>query len=320
MQQDVQVIQTKAFAPQLNQARINKDEEELKALLKEAGYSNEEEEDQTAEAEPSSEEPVAEPVQAESHTEQEEEPKAEAQEDDAELSGEEKTFKKRYGDIRRLLQDKEQEWKLKYEKLEAQLDKAARNELVLPKSEEEIEAWAKKYPDVAGIVEAIADRKATERSSDLDKRLSEIESLRVEARREKAEAELLQLHPDFEQIRADDEFHDWAEQQPNWIQTALYEDPDDAKSVARAIDLYKADKGITTPAKKTTSDDKSAASSVKSKGRNTPRSDDNASLWSESKVNKLTYKQYEAKQDEIMEAMRTGKFIYDVTKKQLDIA
>ena len=315
MQQDVQVIQTKAFAPQLNQARINKDEEELKALLKEAGYSNEEEEDQTAEAEPSSEEPVAEPVQAESHTEQEEEPKAEAQEDDAELSGEEKTFKKRYGDIRRLLQDKEQEWKLKYEKLEAQLDKAARNELVLPKSEEEIEAWTKKYPDVAGIVEAIADRKANERSSDLDKRLSEIESLRVEARREKAEAELLQLHPDFEQIRADDEFHDWAEQQPNWIQTALYEDPDDAKSVARAIDLYKADKGITTPAKKTTSDDKSAASSVKSKGRNTPRSDDSASLWSESKVNKLSYKQYEAKQDEIMEAMRNGKFIYDVTKK-----
>jgi len=315
MQQEVQVMQTKAFAPKINEARIKKDEEELQALLKQAGYSNEDEEEQTAEAEPSSEEPVAEPVQAESSTEQEEEPKAEAQEDDAELTGEEKTFKKRYGDIRRLLQDKEQEWKLKYEKLEAQLDKAARNELVLPKSEEEIEAWTKKYPDVAGIVEAIADRKANERSSDLDKRLSEIESLRVEARREKAEAELLQLHPDFQQIRADDEFHDWAEQQPNWIQTALYEDPDDAKSVARAIDLYKADKGITTPAKKTTSDDKSAASSVKSKGRNTPRSDDSASLWSESKVNKLTYKQYEAKQDEIMEAMRTGKFIYDVTKK-----
>jgi len=315
MQQEVQVMQTKAFAPKINEARIKKDEEELQALLKQAGYSNEEEEEQTAEAEPSSEEPVSEPVQAESSTEQEEEPKAEAQEDDVELTSEEKTFKKRYGDIRRLLQDKEQEWKLKYEKLEAQLDKAARNELVLPKSEEEIEAWTKKYPDVAGIVEAIADRKANERSSDLDKRLSEIESLRVEARREKAEAELLQLHPDFEQIRADDEFHDWAEQQPNWIQTALYEDPDDAKSVARAIDLYKADKGITTPAKKTTSDDKSAASSVKSKGRNTPRSDDNASLWSESKVNKLTYKQYEAKQDEIMEAMRTGKFIYDVTKK-----
>ena len=319
MQQEVQVMQTKAFAPQLNQSRINKDEEELKALLKQAGYSNEEEEqeEQTAEAEPSSEEPVTEPVQAESSTEQEEEPKAEASQeaDDSELSGEEKTFKKRYGDIRRLLQDKEQEWKLKYEKLEAQLDKAARNELVLPKSEEEIEAWAKKYPDVAGIVEAIADRKATERASDLDKRLSEIESLRVEARRQKAEAELLQLHPDFEQIRSDDEFHDWAEQQPNWIQVALYEDPDDAKSVARAIDLYKADKGITTLAKKTTSDEKSAASSVKAKSRNTPRSDDTSSLWSESKVNKLSYKQYEAKQEEIMEAMRTGKFIYDVTKK-----
>jgi hypothetical protein len=315
MQQEVQVMQTKAFAPQLNQSRIKKDEEELQALLKQAGYNNEDEEEQTAEAEPSSEEPVSEPVQAESSTEQEEEPKVEAQEDDSELTGEEKTFKKRYGDIRRLLQDKEQEWKLKYEKLEAQLDKAARNELVLPKSEEEIEAWAKKYPDVAGIVEAIADRKANERASDLDKRLSEIESLRVEARRQKAEAELLQLHPDFEQIRSDDEFHDWAEQQPNWIQTALYEDPDDAKSVARAIDLYKADKGITTQAKKTTSDEKSAASSVKAKSRNTPRSDDTSSLWSESKVNKLSYKQYEAKQEEIMEAMKSGNFIYDITKK-----
>jgi hypothetical protein len=39
---------------------------------------------------------------------------------------------------------------------------------VLPKSEQDIEAWAKKYPDVAGIVEAIADKKAQERASDID--------------------------------------------------------------------------------------------------------------------------------------------------------
>ena len=63
-----------------------------------------------------------------------------------------------------------------------------------------MEAWAKKYPDVAGIVEAIADKKANERAADLDERIKEIEQLRVQAKKEKAEAELLNMHPDFTAI------------------------------------------------------------------------------------------------------------------------
>ena len=121
------------------------------------------------------------PVSPESDTEQEEEPEAEAQEED--LSAEEKNFKKRYGDLRRHTQDKEKEFQAKLDKLEAQLESATKNELVLPKSEDEVEAWAKKYPDVAGIVEAIADKKASERSSELDGRLKEIEELRTQAKR-----------------------------------------------------------------------------------------------------------------------------------------
>ena len=58
--------------------------------------------------------------------------------------------------------DKETEERIKA--LEDQLSKATRNELVLPKSEDEIAEWTKKYPDVAGIVETIADKKALERS------------------------------------------------------------------------------------------------------------------------------------------------------------
>ena len=194
---EVQQVEVHSASHMRNQARINKDEAELRELLKEAGYAQEDEtQEETAEAEPDSKEPEAEPVQAEGDTKQEEKPKAEAQEadEDDDLSAEEKTFKQRYGDIRRHMKDKEQEWKLKFEKLEAQLQSAAKNELVLPKSEKEIEAWTKKYPDVAGIVEAIADKKAQERSSDIDKRLKEVEELRITAKREKAEAELAVMH------------------------------------------------------------------------------------------------------------------------------
>jgi hypothetical protein len=37
-------------------------------------------------------------------------------------------------------------------------------------------------------------------------------------------------HPDFGTIRDSDEFHEWAEEQPKWVQDALYENDSDARS------------------------------------------------------------------------------------------
>lgn len=301
-------------APHLrNQARIAADEAELEAIKRRMRGESDETEEETVEAESRSESSTPEAVQAESNSQQKEKPKAEAQEDDDDLSAEEKTFKQRYGDIRRHMQDKEKEFADKIAKLEKQLDAATKNELVLPKSEEEIEAWAKKYPDVAGIIEAIASKEADKKASGLDARLAEIEELRSTARREKAEAELAHMHPDFNSIREDDAFHDWASEQPKWVQDALYENTDDAKSVARVIDLYKADKGITT--KKSNVADKEAASSIKSKRSAPPEADDSSTYIRESQVAKMSIKEYEKRQEEILNAQRSGKFIYDVTKR-----
>ena len=292
-----------------NAARVKKDEEDLRKLMEEHLNGSQEptsDVQQEATEEVTQEERVAkEDTNEEPQESRKEEPK---------LSKEEESFKKRYGDLRRHMQEKEQEYKLEIEKIKAQLDKSAKNELVLPKSEEEIAAWAKKYPDVAAIVEAIADKKASERSSDLDKRLKEIEELRVQAKKDKAEAELMSLHPDFTEIRAADEFHEWAEAQPKWVQDALYENVDDAKSVARVIDLYKADKGIAK--QKSTSSDKAAASSVNAKTRNTPEADESKSYFRESQVNKMSTKEYEKNADAIMDAIRSGKFVYDVSGRK----
>ena len=59
-----------------------------------------------------------------SDTKQEEAPeKAKASEtDDADLSAEEKSFKKRYSDIRKYMQEKDAEYKAELEKLKGQLD------------------------------------------------------------------------------------------------------------------------------------------------------------------------------------------------------
>ena len=69
--------------------------------------------------------------------------------------------------------------------------------------------------------------------------------------------------------------------------------------------------GITGKKKANTSD---AAKSVNTKGtRNTPQADETKSFLKESQVNKMSTHEYEKNADNIMEAIRSGKFIYDIS-------
>ena len=237
--------------------------------------------------------------------------KEEAEEQEPEpTSAEEKTFKKRYGDLRRHAQQKEADLQEQINQLRDQLDSATKKQIQLPKSDEDIEAWAKEYPDVAAIVETIAIKKSKEQSKELEDRIQKINEMQESATKEKAEVELLKLHPDFVDIREDDDFHNWAEEQPQWVQKALYENDNDAKSAARAIDLYKADRNIGK--KKTSSKDAALATNPKST-RTKPQTNEESTYLKESQVQKMSSQEYEKRADEVMEAIRTGKFIYDVS-------
>jgi len=259
-----------------NEERIKKEEEELAELIA----------DQRGE--PETEEVEAEPTNAE-----------------------EKSFKKRYGDLRRHSQKQLQEQVEKINALQSQLEKSTKQEIKLPKSDEDIDSWARQYPDVAAIVETIAIKKAKEQSSGLEARVKEIDDMRDKANRDKAEVELMTAHPDFGSIRDDDQFHEWAEEQPKWIQDALYENDNDARSASRAIDLYKADKGIKN--KKTGTSNRDAAKAVsKTNTRNEPSGEESGTI-KESSVQKMSAQQYEKNADKIMEAIRSGKFVYDIS-------
>jgi len=232
--------------------------------------------------------------------------------EDAEpTNAEEKSFKKRYGDLRRHMQQKEKDWEDKFSKLEGQLKDVTHKEIKLPKSDEDIEAWTQKYPDVAAIVETIAIKKAKEQAAGLEDKVKEIDEMRASASREKAEAELMQIHPDFGQIRDSDDFHTWADEQPKWVQDALYENDTDSRSAARAIDLYKSDRNIKT---KRSSSSKDAAKSVNSRtSRSEPDVINTDGTFKESQVAKMTADQYEKAADAIMESIRSGKFVYDLS-------
>ena len=241
------------------------------------------------------------------------EQEAAAEPEEAEpANAEEKTFKKRYSDLRRHQQQQAEEFKKEIEALKSQLSQAAQKEMQLPKSDEDIEEWAKEYPDVAAIVETIAMKKAREQSTALEERMKAIDELQSSASKEKAEAELMRIHPDFGEIRDSDDFHEWAEEQPKWVQDALYDNDNDARSAARAIDLYKADMGLNK--KEKPKEDKAAAKSVSTKdSRSKPQQDETSTYIKESEVQKMSAQEYEKHSDEIMEAIRSGKFVYDVS-------
>jgi hypothetical protein len=280
MAEEMQPQKKVAFANRkyTNEEKRKMEEEELEQMLKEQKGEVEEA------AEPEEEEPT---------------------------NAEEKTFKKRYSDLRRHQQQQAEDFKKQIAELRTQLDSATKKEMRLPKSDEDIEKWAEEYPDVAAIVETIAMKKASEQSSALEERIKAIDEMQLSATKEKAEAALMQIHPDFDEIRDSDEFHEWADQQPKWVQDALYENDNDARSAARAIDLYKADMGI---GKKKPKSDKDAAKSVSTKNsRSKPQENEEASYLKESDVQKMSAREYEKRSDEIMEAIRSGKFIYDVS-------
>jgi len=226
------------------------------------------------------------------------------------LSAEEKSFKKRYGDLRRHMQDKEKEWDEKFKTFERRLEKES---IIPPKSDEDIEQWAKEYPDVAGIVETIAAKKAQEMFSKAEARMQEFDKIQTEAERTKAETVIRKSHEDFDDLRASDEFHTWVDEQPKWVQDALYENSDDPASVVRVIDLYKVDKGLTKTAKRTKAKD--AASTVTKRTRTQVDVEDANDVIRESEVARMSNKEFEEHSDEINKAIRSGKFVYDVSGK-----
>ena len=287
------------------QKQMEAEEAEIARLEAEArGEEVEEQQESSSEDTENSE------VQATSNTQQEEtSEETEAQEDnDSELNAEEKSFKKRYGDIRKHLASKEKEWQEKFDALES---KSKHEGIVPPKSDEDIEKWASEYPDVAGIVETIAAKKAQEMFNKAESRLQELDEAHSEAQRVKAENVIRKSHEDFDDLRQSDQFHNWADEQPKWVKDALYENMDDPASVVRVIDLFKIDNGMTIAAKKQS---KKAAASTVAKGTRTSLDAKGVQgTIKESDVARMSSKEFEEMQDKINEAMRNGKFVYDMS-------
>jgi phosphopantetheine adenylyltransferase len=227
------------------------------------------------------------------------------QEPTEQLNAEEESYKKRYQDIQRHIQTVRDQKDQELAEVKKQLDAATRKQIRFPKTDEEVEAWSNRYPDVAKIVDTIARKRANEALQEGEQRLKKVENFEKSLHRQTAEQQLMQLHPDFAQIRSDPKFHEWVALQPSAMQDSVYKNNTDATWAARTIDLYKADTGKRRSTK-------SAAQAVGRTSSSAPSTGSKAT-FSESMVQAMSDREYEANEEAINAAISTGKFAYDIS-------
>ena len=220
---------------------------------------------------------------------------------------EDRVFKKRYDDLKKHYDSTIQKHKDELTSLRSQLESSTK-QFVPPKSKEELEAWRKEYPDVYDMVETIATNRATTQTADLENKYKNLQLQQEQIAKEKAEVELLKFHPDFNDIRANDDFHAWAEQQDPTIQGWLYENTSNSKLAARAIDLYKMDRGLSKLTKKEEKDVKKEAAKAISKTKKSTDSDiPKKKIWTTTEISRLKPHQFEKFEEEIDLARLEGR-------------
>ena len=220
-------------------------------------------------------------------------------------------YKKRYDDLKKHYDDRVSQFKQREQELMAET-RSMQPQYETPKSVEDLEKFKEDYPDLYDTVESVAHMRSEQQVGELREQLSAIQLREAEILKREAETTLRQRHPDFEDIRGDEAFHQWAEDQPQQIQDWIYNNPDDVSLASKAIDLYKLETG--QPATRTrrsprkqSATRESAADIVSTK--TTQIDSAQPKIWTEREIAAMSIDQFDKFEDEINQAMSEGRVV-----------
>ena len=178
-----------------------------------------------------------------------------------------------------------------------------------------MEKFKDQYPDLYETVETVAHLQSERRVEELQGQLSEIQQREADIMRREAETNLRNRHPDFEDIRGDDGFLEWAKEQPEEIQDWIFRNPDNVELASKAIDLYKLENGIRTsqPRRQSRqsqqSREGSAADMVSTKST-TVDAAQGPKIWTEREIAAMSLDEFDSREDEINQALTEGRVVH----------
>ena len=221
-------------------------------------------------------------------------------------------YKKRYDDLKKHYDDRVSQFKQREQELEAKA-RSAQPIYEAPKSVEDLEKFKEDYPDLYDTVETVAHLRSEEQVGELRNQLSAIQQREAEILKREAETTLRDRHPDFEDIRGDEQFHEWASEQPEQIQDWIYNNPDNVALASKAIDLYKLETGQPTtktkssPQRQSVPRRESAADIVSTKTTNIDTAQ--PKIWTEREIAAMSIDEYDKFEDEINQAVSEGRVV-----------
>ena len=212
-------------------------------------------------------------------------------------------YKKRYDDLKRHYDEKLSEFKQREQELLA----TARPQYQAPKTQEDIEKFKEEYPDLYDTVETVAHLRSSEQVGQIEEQLSAIKEREARILQREAEADILAKHPDFPELRNSEEFHTWAETQPEQIQQWIYKNPDNAQLASKAIDLFKLENGYKPKTKSQSKPKGSAADMVSTK--TTAIEAKQPKIWTEGEIAAMSLDKFDKYENEIREAISEGRVV-----------
>ena len=222
-------------------------------------------------------------------------------------------YKKRYDDLKKHYDDRLSQFKQREQELLAE-NRASQPEYKAPKTSEELQTFKKEYPDLYETVETVAHLQSERQIQDLQSQLSSVQQREVDILRREAEANLRETHPDFEDIRGDEIFHEWAKEQPDQIQDWIYKNSMDANLASKAIDLYKLEQGIKTPSNQSkrsrqqqSNNNKGSAANLVSTKTTTVDAAQPDKIWTEREIAAMSLDQFDKYEEEINQAVSEGR-------------
>ena len=221
------------------------------------------------------------------------------------VNAEDKVFKKRYDDLKRHYDSTVNKHKDEVFKLKNQLESSTN--FVPPKDKKELEEWRREYPDVYDVIKTVAQKEADDKTKQLNDKLAKLQVDQQMVSKDKAEVELLKLHPDFTKIRESQDFHDWASAQDSVIQSWLYDNFSNSNLASRAIDLYKIDRGIKKSEASKKDNKREASKVVTSTARSTEKDLKGKRVWTMSEIRKLKPHEFVKFEKEIDSARNDGR-------------
>lgn len=219
-------------------------------------------------------------------------------------------YKKRYDDLKRHYDKKLKEWQEKEDDYVSRLMSEKSVPDLDPDAGVDLNTFKEKYPDVYDAITKISSAQSEGRMKNLEDELSTIREREKKLEKQKAYQELLRNHPDFDELKASDEFTEWLQGQPKSISDGVYNNATDAKWASRVVDLYKADTGLTKKSAKPRKKNDAAMSVSKPSAKEVASSAGDKRIWKASEIGKMKPWEFEKMESELDAARAEGRIDY----------